>query len=212
MNQSTPKPDIKRRPGGRTEAVRKKVADSVIELLRKGSINFSYNELAELSGINKTTLYRRWPSQIDLLQEALREHNRIEVIKRQHDWPSTLDKALRQMASHLVKPEEIALNLSYISAPEVDESRMVFEHWHPVQQNFISLIEDAQQRGELRADLNPVSIFAVMISSLAILSLIERKPLEADRLDGIIKVLQTTAVQAADTASLTAGTPTATGK
>ncbi len=212
MNQSTPKPDIKRRPGGRTEAVRKKVADSVIELLRKGSINFSYNELAELSGINKTTLYRRWPNQIDLLQEALREHNRIEVIKRQQDWPSTLDKALRQMASHLAKPEEIALNLSYISAPEVDESRMVFEHWHPVQQNFISLIEDAQQRGELRADLNPVSIFAVMISSLAILSLIERKPLEADRLDGIIKVLQTTAVQAADAASPTAGTPTATEK
>lgn len=212
MNQSTPKPDIKRRPGGRTEAVRKKVADSVIELLRKGSINFSYNELAELSGINKTTLYRRWPSQADLLQEALREHNRIEVMKRQQDWPSTLDKALRQMAGHLVKPEEIALNLSYISAPEVDESRMIFEHWHPVQQNFINLIEDAQQRGELRADLNPVSIFAVMISSLAILSLIERKPLEADRLDGIIKVLQTTAVQAADAASPTAGTPTATEK
>ena len=180
---------LQKRPGGRTEVVRQKVIAAVIELIKSGNMHFSYNELADLSGVNKTTLYRRWPSQINLFQEALQEHNRPVEIKEKGSWAETLEIGLRELAEHFSKAEEIAMNLSFLSSPDVEESNMILAQWQPIQSNLIHVIKGAQGRGEISSSLDPASLFTIIISPLVLMTLAGRKPIEKKRLDEIINVL-----------------------
>ena len=189
MKESNPPPTLQKRPGGRTEVVRQKVIAAVIELIKSGNMHFSYNELADLSGVNKTTLYRRWPSQINLFQEALQEHNRPVEIKDKGSWAETLEIGLRELAQHFSKAEEIAMNLSFLSSPDVEESNMILAQWQPIQSNLIHVIKGAQGRGEISSSLDPASLFTIIISPLVLMTLAGRKPIEKKRLDEIIKVL-----------------------
>lgn len=189
MKESNPPSTLQKRPGGRTEVVRQKVITAVIELIKSGNMHFSYNELADLSGVNKTTLYRRWPSQITLFQEALQEHNRPVEINEKSSWAETLEAGLRELAWHFSKAEEIAMNLSFLSSPDVEESSMILAQWQPIQTNFIRLIKDAQEKGEVPSNLDPASLFTIIISPLVLMTLAGRKPIEENKLDAIIKVL-----------------------
>ena len=189
MKESNPPSTLQKRPGGRTEVVRQKVITAVIELIKSGNMHFSYNELADLSGVNKTTLYRRWPSQITLFQEALQEHNRPVEINQKSNWAETLEAGLRELAWHFSKAEEIAMNLSFLSSPDVEESSMILAQWQPIQTNFIRLIKDAQEKGEVPSNLDPASLFTIIISPLVLMTLAGRKPIEENKLDAIIKVL-----------------------
>ncbi len=189
MKDSSPPSMLQKRPGGRTEVVRQKVIAAVIELIKSGNMHFSYNELADLSGVNKTTLYRRWPSQINLFQEALQEHNRPVEIKEKGSWAETLEIGLRELAQHFSKAEEIAMNLSFLSSPDVEESNMILAQWQPIQSNLIHVIKGAQGRGEISSSLDPASLFTIIISPLVLMTLAGRKPIEKKRLDEIINVL-----------------------
>ena len=189
MKDSSPPSMLQKRPGGRTEVVRQKVIAAVIELIKSGNMHFSYNELADLSGVNKTTLYRRWPSQINLFQEALQEHNRPVEIKEKGSWAETLEIGLRELAEHFSKAEEIAMNLSFLSSPDVEESNMILAQWQPIQSNLIHVIKGAQGRGEISSSLDPASLFTIIISPLVLMTLAGRKPIEKKRLDEIINVL-----------------------
>ncbi len=189
MKYPSQPPVVQKRPGGRAEIVRKKVISAVIALIKNGNMHFSYNEVADLSGVNKTTLYRRWPSQIDLLQDVLQEHNRPVEIKGKDSWAKTLDAGLRELARHFSKGEEIAMNLSFISSPDVEESNMILAQWQPIQSNLIHVIKGAQGRGEISSSLDPASLFTIIISPLVLMTLAGRKPIEKKRLDEIINVL-----------------------
>ena len=189
MKEPNPPSTLQKRPGGRTEVVRQKVITAVIELIKSGNMHFSYNELADLSGVNKTTLYRRWPSQITLFQEALQEHNRPVEINQKSNWAETLEAGLRELAWHFSKAEEIAMNLSFLSSPDVEESNMILAQWQPIQSNLIHVIKGAQGRGEISSSLDPASLFTIIISPLVLMTLAGRKPIEKKRLDEIINVL-----------------------
>ena len=189
MKEPNPPSMFQKRPGGRTEVVRQKVIAAVIELIKSGNMHFSYNELADLSGVNKTTLYRRWPSQINLFQETLQEHNRPVEINGKGGWAETLETGLRELARHFSKAEEIAINISFLSSPDAEESSMILAQWQPIQSNFIRLIKGAQEKGEIPSCLDPASLFTIIISPLVLMTLAGRKPIEEKKLDEIIKVL-----------------------
>jgi AcrR family transcriptional regulator len=60
------------RPGGRTARVRAQVFDATIDLVaRHGVTGVRYEEIAELSGVHKTSIYRNWPTRDVLVRDAL---------------------------------------------------------------------------------------------------------------------------------------------
>lgn len=61
-----------RRPGGRNARVRAQILAATAELVaRDGIAGFRYEEVAELAGVNKTSVYRNWPDREELVVEAL---------------------------------------------------------------------------------------------------------------------------------------------
>src|SRR5438445_13559594 len=64
--------DSKRRPGGRSARVRQAVLDAAFaELGEKGYGGLSIEAVAQRSGVAKTTVYRRWPTRDELVDDAL---------------------------------------------------------------------------------------------------------------------------------------------
>ena len=64
-----------RRPGGRNAQVRAQILGATAELVaRDGIAGFRYEEVAELAGVNRTSVYRNWPDREELVAEALLQH------------------------------------------------------------------------------------------------------------------------------------------
>ncbi|OBF41886.1 TetR family transcriptional regulator [Mycolicibacterium peregrinum] len=64
-----------RRPGGRNARVRAQILGATAELVaRDGIAGFRYEELAELAGVHKASVYRNWPDREALVAEALLQY------------------------------------------------------------------------------------------------------------------------------------------
>jgi AcrR family transcriptional regulator len=67
-----PQNPVQRRPGGRSSRVRAQVLDATVTIVaRHGVSGLRYDEVAELAGVNKASIYRRWPQRDTLVSEAL---------------------------------------------------------------------------------------------------------------------------------------------
>ncbi|WP_024802783.1 TetR/AcrR family transcriptional regulator [Nocardia sp. BMG51109] len=64
-----------RRPGGRNARVRAQILAATAELVaRDGIAGFRYEEVAEVAGVHKTSVYRNWPDREELVAEALLQY------------------------------------------------------------------------------------------------------------------------------------------
>ena len=133
------------RPGGRTKEVTHTVATAVLTLISNGSINFSYTELADESGVHKTTLYRRWPQRIDLIREAIQLHNRSFTLKQGKTWHHSAKAIIDSLALFLSQPAEIAINRALLAEPDAAANAVTTEYWQPIQAVLIQTVRDAQE-------------------------------------------------------------------
>lgn len=61
-----------RRPGGRSARVVSTVLRAALNVLgRSGYARFRIEDVATAAGVNKTTIYRRWPTRADLVLDAV---------------------------------------------------------------------------------------------------------------------------------------------
>ncbi|MCV7279826.1 TetR/AcrR family transcriptional regulator C-terminal ligand-binding domain-containing protein [Mycolicibacterium flavescens] len=64
-----------RRPGGRNARVRNQILSATAELVaRHGVTGFRYEEVAELAGVHRTSVYRNWPDREKLVAAALLQY------------------------------------------------------------------------------------------------------------------------------------------
>jgi len=154
------------RPGGRSERVRKAVAVATLKLIKTGRLDFDLQDVAQLAGVHRTTIYRRWPDRASLIGEALTEHTSRIDIKFTGDWRADVRSSAFILRDFLADPTEIALN-SLLAAPNCGTfSTQVEEHWHPLIARFEQPIRDAQARGEIGSHADPKMLVAMMFSTI----------------------------------------------
>ncbi|HUN35087.1 MAG TPA: TetR/AcrR family transcriptional regulator [Trebonia sp.] len=72
MAEGATVPPPARRPGGRTARVRAQILAATVELVaRHGVAGVRYDEVAELAGVHRRSVYRNFPARDDLVREAL---------------------------------------------------------------------------------------------------------------------------------------------
>lgn len=162
------------RPGGRTEQVRQNVALSVLALIQAGRADFSYNEVADASGVNKTTLYRRWPQRSDLLREALVEHNSHFQLPEVASWAEAVEALILELAKFLSDPAEMALNIALLSDPSREGNELVISQFMPIQDRFDQCVREAQERGEIADGVDVQTMTMLLMSPVLVLSLFQR--------------------------------------
>ncbi|MFF5302177.1 TetR/AcrR family transcriptional regulator C-terminal ligand-binding domain-containing protein [Streptomyces sp. NPDC013161] len=68
-------PVTARRPGGRTARTRARILEATLHLVaRDGIAALRYEEVAELAGVHKTSVYRNWPDREGLVNAALLQY------------------------------------------------------------------------------------------------------------------------------------------
>lgn len=100
-----------RRPGGRTARVRRRILDAAAVLIARDGIGgLRYDQVAELAGVNKTSVYRNWPDRTTLIANALTAFSTETVpLHDSGDIEADLVDFLEALAAALSSPQGRAL-------------------------------------------------------------------------------------------------------
>jgi AcrR family transcriptional regulator len=171
------RPRNMKRPGGRTEVVRKAVATTVLDLLGEGRLDFTVSEVAQLAGVGRRTIHRRWPNRIALLREALAEHHNPINVKFSGDLRRDVYKLAVAVRDFSVDPHEIALNRLLTVTDDEEFSRELFADFDMrVTKKVLAQFRIAQQEGRIRDGADIEIMWAMLVSTIFTLCFIVRQP------------------------------------
>ena len=157
------------RVGGRSErVVRDVLAAAAKELARVGYAALRMDDVAAAAGVNKTTVYRRWPTKSDLVRATLHALN--EVMATTPDLGSVradLESLLDSFVARMEQPEKRCIArmiFAEMEHPEVQELvRTIREdHLAPWQ----TVVARSIERGELPAGSDTHLIVDVLLGTV----------------------------------------------
>ena len=178
----------KRRPGGRTADVTERVHAAVFDIMLSGGIEAcTFSSVAERAGVERSTLYRRYPDRIDMIIDTWMARGEAELVSDLgHSFAEDLGSVIRRIASLLETPIGPAL---VIFAAELrkrsgsDYSRTFFdrrmEHLGP-------MFDAAIARGELAPDVDREALFSFAVGPIYFRMFIAARPVDDDFLRSIV--------------------------
>ena len=169
-----------RRTGGRSARVRASVLSSTLEiLLEDKSDELSIRDVARRAGVHETSIYRRWGTRANLILDAV-------LCEVQAAVPTPDTGSLREdlialhhsIATFIATPVgELLLRLALRSGqPEEHEVRERF--WAERFTAGQVVLERAQARGEVHADLDCRLVLETLIGVLYVRMLLTREPID----------------------------------
>jgi len=188
-NTSTPAPGTIR-PGGRTSRVRAAVLDATLGVLAEhGYAGLSIERIAEQSGVNRSTIYRRWQNKQAVLATAVEE-----MLADVFPIPATgsIDKDLRLFGRAVVdlltndSPRVAgAVHALFSDAaretPIAELKRNLFARRYQMAAN---MVDSAIKRGELTAGVEVRELVGMVAAPIYYRKLVTEEPLDyavADR-------------------------------
>ena len=180
MNQVSTSPEAsrRRRPGGRTAEVTRRINEAMLELLAEGGIEAcTFQNVAARAGIERSTLYRRnpdrWPTIVGaIIDLAERETATFGTGSFRTDLHATLVNLARVLRSPLGPGLiEVAGALQSGVAPGQAE-----RFWQSRQRHLAPMFEEAIERGELPADVDRDELFAMVAGPIYFRTFIAAQP------------------------------------
>jgi AcrR family transcriptional regulator len=186
----SPKPD----PTRRNEHSRRAILAATIALIGEhGYENVSIEAIARRAGCGKQTIYRWWPSKGAVVLEALKDSLSSVV-----DFPDTGDivedlrtqmkGVTQQLASTAVGP----LYQGLLAAAQSDAavSRAHLEQViQPATVACHARIALAQERGEMRSDVDPQTLIDLLYGAIYYRLLLHTRPLEPEQIDAALETV-----------------------
>jgi AcrR family transcriptional regulator len=151
------------RPGGRSARVILEVLEAALaELTRAGYAALRVEEVAQVAGVNKTTVYRRWPTKMQLVSDALALDR-----ERTHVVPNTgsLREDLRQLLKALVVQVDRPLACAWLAEIGNAEVRAIMQsHRYYYEAEWSVIVARGVARGELPANVSPLFLLELLVS------------------------------------------------
>lgn len=161
MESIKPKRSARVRPGGRTADVTHRVTDAALELLIEGGTQAcTYQAVAERAGVDRSTLYRRYPDRWEMMIDAMMARAAADVMPDlTGSFPGDLRSVLRKLVATLETPVgpallEVAAELR--AGARDDYSRAYFDRR---MSQLDPMFDTAIARGELPASTDREAIF-----------------------------------------------------
>jgi AcrR family transcriptional regulator len=189
-------PAARTRPGGRTARVRSAVLDATVRLLlQQGYDKLSFAEVAAVSGIAESTVYRRWHTKPELVADAL-----LDFAEREVPTPDTgrfetdLRTWLAEIAGTLTQPAVTRLLRAMAALddnlPGVMAARARF--YDNRIRRLDAVIARAVRRGETAPDTDAHQLAELLAGPLYLRLLFTARPVDGAFLDRVV----TTALRA----------------
>jgi AcrR family transcriptional regulator len=160
MNESQKKP-------GRPRSARSDQAiwQATLELLSEvGFDAMSIEGIAARAGAGKTTIYRRYSSKEELVADAIENVREEVLIPDTGSWQGDLEALIENAARITLSPlgrQTVAMIISSASSNPQFAQIYWTNYLQPRREAFAIVLERAQARNEIRADLDPGLAFDV---------------------------------------------------
>ncbi len=183
----------KRRDAGRPRGA--PIVDAVIkatieDLVKHGVHGISINRIAAAAEVNKTTIYRKWPTREDLIDAALvsaLEETTSELEDR-GSLKADLTFIVEQLVEKLATPSGQALIAASLSRGVADRAAASATPYAPSE--ILALLERAQERGEWDLERHPPDAVFSMISGAVIQRImIEYRPVTRAWVAAVVEVV-----------------------
>jgi AcrR family transcriptional regulator len=169
------------------------------ELGRVGYAALRIEDVAERSGVNKTTIYRRWPSKPELVVEAIKQQVTVALgsrLERGMNDTGTLRGDLRASLLTGIGLSPIQLGIlrtvqTERSVPEIDA---ITRHLRDGMQHMrIAMVQRAVARGELPKNTD-AALLIDLVSAPVQRALLFDEPIDAAYIDRVLDVVLAGAV------------------
>ncbi len=143
------------------------ILDATLSLLAtQGFDAMSIEEVASRAGVGKATIYRWWDSKEGLALEALQHlYARQPIIDTgnlRHDLIAMIEDLIQHIEEKKLLLEGLTLKLVGDLKTHPELFQMFYARiMEPRVQQVLQMIEHAQERGELRKDLDPLVLFGL---------------------------------------------------
>ena len=177
------------RPGGRTAGVTARVNQAVLELVVEGgSQACSYARVAERSGVDRSTLYRRYSDRWEMMIDAFMALAATDIVPDLRggfaaDLKSVLVRLVRHLESPL-GPALVSLAGELRAAHAGDYSRAYFDR-RMIQLD--PMFDGAIARGELPADVDREEVFTSVAGPVYFRLFIAARAIDEDWLDALVE-------------------------
>ncbi len=162
------------RPGGRTERNRKLVATAVLQLIQDGNLDFEIQDVTALSGVHRTTIFRRWPDRAALMAEAFTEHVSRFSLQPSGDWRKDIGRFASALQDFFNDPVERAMNRTLATSDNAMFRAQMIESWSPIMYSFRDILIKAKIRKEIDASIDPDIIVIMTLAPLLLDTLFGR--------------------------------------
>jgi AcrR family transcriptional regulator len=144
-------------------------------MLAEGKVDLSPGEVAERSGVSRTTIYRWWPTPTDLLREALGAHTRRLDIPDTGSWPGDVHALIAQLAAFFSDPMERAQNAVMASGLHPEFNAFMLEYFEPITATWEEVVRRGIERGEVSPDVDPSAVVLLISSPLLVITILLRR-------------------------------------
>ncbi|HEY4035830.1 MAG TPA: TetR/AcrR family transcriptional regulator [Ktedonobacteraceae bacterium] len=171
MQESEPEQTIRKAGRPRSAQSHQAILEATLALFaEEGLAGLSIEGIAERAGVGKTTIYRRWSSKEDIIKDAL------TLFQADHPVPNTgtirtdllfIAKEARELFNnHPLMAKLITKLIAEIKTKPAIYHVFYEKLFVPRIQQFRQMIQHAQERGELRPDLDATFMLYLIFSSL----------------------------------------------
>jgi AcrR family transcriptional regulator len=178
----------RRRPGGRTGDVTRRIHDAIIQLLIEGGVEAcTFSAVAERAEVERSTLYRRFPDRWEAMIDAFMARAAADILPDLGDsFAGDLASVLRKLAGILetpLGPALIAVATEIRAKSGTDYSRVYFDRR---MEQLEPMFAAAIARGELPARIDREALFTFAAGPIYFRMFIAGRPVEDDFINSVV--------------------------
>jgi AcrR family transcriptional regulator len=169
------------------------IVDTTLSMLaEKGFGGLTIEGVAERSGVNKTTVYRWWPSKAALVADALIEAGALEfAVPDTGSFEGDLTELATRIAALLTTPPSADIAVAALAAsashPELAVSVRGFFADRLAREQ--PIFERAVARGELAADTDPMTIVDLIAGAIWLRVVFRGQPADSGFVSDIVRTV-----------------------
>jgi AcrR family transcriptional regulator len=172
---------VAKRPGGRSARVRRAVFEATLDqLASRGYQSLTIDSVAAAAGVNKTTVYRNWPTKAKLVQAAAADRSEeLIATEATGDAERDLVAMLRSVADYISSPIGQALVIAALNEaadPQVRQARIEF--WKGRFEAAGELITSVAESGRAGGALDVEAVIEHLIGPLFLRAFVTGAPLD----------------------------------
>lgn len=180
--------DVARRPGGRTAEVTQRVHDAIIALLIEGGVQAcTFSAVADRAGVERSTLYRRFPDRWEAIIDALMARAGAEVMPQLSDnFADDLRSVLRRLRDALKSPLGPAL-LAVAIELQTGSNEYPRAYFDRRMEQLAPMFDAAVARGDLPAEVDREELFTFAAGPIYFRTFIASRPVDDAFIDSLVE-------------------------